>query len=127
MIARVLIAACCLLPGPANAQAAGLKNNPFARPLPAPAFVAPAPAAIVAAKAPDAVWQPELRAILAAGARSMVNVDGTVIPVGEHFEGYRLVEVHESSAVFVKGRRTRVTLTLRGLEPPPAAGKPAGR
>jgi len=118
MSARLTLAILFLLPGMAQAQVAGLKHNPFARPVPATAAAGiAAPASAVAA--PAAAWKPELRAILAAGARSMVNVEGTVIPVGEHFEGHRLVEVHETSAVFVNGSRKRVTLSLRGIEPLP--------
>jgi len=124
MSVRLLIGVVCLLPGFAQAQSADLKHNPFARP--APGAVASVAAPARAVTVPAAEWKPELRAILAAGARSIVNVEGTVIPIGEKFEGHRLVEVHESSAVFVNGSRKRITLSLRGIETPPP-GMPPGK
>lgn len=50
----------------------------------------------------------DLRGILLAGERSLVNVAGRILAIGEEFEGYRLVEVREAEAVFVRGgvRRT---------------------
>ena len=56
-------------------------------------------------------WTPELRAIVVAPERSLVNVEGSILEVGETFEGHRLVEVRERSAVFERGDTQR-TLSL---------------
>lgn len=104
------------LPGLAVAQAERLQHDPFARPLLAQR---PPPAAPEA----ESEWRPELRAIMAAGAESMVNIDGVVLRRGDEFNGYRLVEVHDESAVFVVNNR-RVTLSLPGFE---ALRTPLGR
>jgi len=118
---RYLAAALACLPGLAAAQAVGLKHDPFTRPLlaPPPAPAASAPAYTI--KAPEPAWYPELRAIMVAGPDSMVDVGGALVRLGEHINGYRLVEVHDETAVFVNDKK-RVTLSLRGLIPsrPPA-------
>jgi hypothetical protein len=107
------------LPGLAAAQADGLKHDPFARPVlvPRPASAESVPGISVKAPVPDSVWKPELRAIMVAGPKSIVNVAGALVRIGEQIDGYRLVEVHEETAVFVKNTK-RVTLSLRGVEPP---------
>ncbi|MDO8596483.1 MAG: hypothetical protein Q7R45_07650 [Sulfuricaulis sp.] len=106
------------LTGLAEAQADGLKHDPFVRPVlaPRPASAAPAPANTVKAPLPEPVWKPELRAIMMAGPKSIVNVEGALVRIGEQIDGYRLVEVHEETAVFVNNNK-RVTLSLRGIEP----------
>jgi len=105
------------LPGLAPAQADGLKHDPFVRPVLAPpAPAAPVPANTVKAPVPEPVWKPELRAIMVAGPKSIVNVAGALVRIGEQIDGYRLVEVHEETAVFVNNKK-RVTLSLRGIEP----------
>lgn len=106
------------LPGLAAAQAAGLKHDPFARPVlvPRPASAESVPGNSVKAPVPDSIWKPELRAIMVAGPKSIVNVAGALVRIGEQIDGYRLVEVHEETAVFVKNTK-RVTLSLRGIEP----------
>ena len=108
------------LPGLAQAQADGLKHDPFARPvlIPRPASAAPVPGDTVKAPVPEPVWKPELAAVMLAGPKSAVSIDGTIVRIGEEINGYRLVEVHEQTAVFVKNRK-RVTLSLRGLQPVP--------
>ena len=106
------------LPGPVPAQADGLKHDPFARPVlaPRPAPAAPVPGDSVRAPVPEPVWKPELRAVMVAGPKSIVNVAGVLVRIGEQIDGYRLVEVHEETAVFVNNKK-RVTLSLRGIEP----------
>jgi hypothetical protein len=106
------------LPGRAAAQADGLKHDPFARPLlvPRPAPAASVPGISVNAPVPESVWRPEIRAIMLAGPKSIVNVEGALVRIGEQINGYRLVEVHEETAVFVKNTK-RVTLSMRGIEP----------
>jgi hypothetical protein len=109
-------------PGQAAAQADSLKHDPFARPasVARPARTTGATgqavtgqAVTVQATAAAPVWKPELRAIMVAGPNSIVNVEGTLVSLGEQMQGYRLAEVHEESAVFVNGS-TRVRLVLRG-------------
>ena len=50
-------------------------------------------------------------AILVAGGKSLVNINGAVVAVGEESFGYRLVSVSEESATFVHHGET-VTLSL---------------
>jgi hypothetical protein len=117
-----LSAALVCLPGLAEAQADGLKHDPFARPVlaprpaPRPASAASVPGNSVKAPVPEPVWKPELRAVLVAGPKSIVNVGGALVRIGEQINGYRLVEVHEETAVFVNDKKT-VTLSLRSTVP----------
>lgn len=104
--------------GLAQAQTDGLKHDPFARPVLAPRSASALPANAGNAPVPEPAWKPELRAIMAAGPNSIVNVEGVVVRIGEQINGYRLVEVHEETAVFVNNKK-RVTLSLRGIEPLP--------
>lgn len=70
-------------------------HNPFARParvsgtIPLPSSEPNAPTF-------------ELRATLAAGAGSLVNIDGRIIALGDVFAGYRLIAVGEGNAVFAR-------------------------
>lgn len=51
---------------------------------------------------PESARAADLRAIIVTRTRSLVNLGGTVIEVGESHEGYRLVSVQETQATFVK-------------------------
>lgn len=106
------------LPGLAEAQADGLKHDPFARPVlvQRPASVGSVPGNSVKAPGPEPIWKPELRAVMVAGPKSIVNVAGALVRIGEQINGYRLVEVREETAVFVKNTK-RVTLSLRDIAP----------
>jgi hypothetical protein len=53
----------------------------------------------------------ELRATIQAGAYSMVNVAGEILMLGDTIEGYRLVQVGETEAIFEKNG-TKKTLSL---------------
>lgn len=56
-------------------------------------------------------WSPELTMTLRAGKKSMVNVGGQIIRLGEKVDGYRLIQVHERSAVFIhQGKTTRLII-----------------
>jgi hypothetical protein len=69
-----------------------------------------------AAAAPQA-WRPELRAVLVAGDRSMADVGGIIVKLGGEVDGFRLLEVRDRKAVFVKNG-TRLTLSIdRNKEP----------
>ena len=60
---------------------------------------------------PDgAGFAPELRAVLV-GRTPRVSLGGRILTIGEETHGYRLVEVHRRSAVFLYGGR-RVVLSL---------------
>lgn len=88
-----------------GAAGAAPRHDPFAR----PKLAAETPT--LATPAPAAEWRPQLSAIVVAGTRSMVQVDSTVVELGEEIDGFRLVSVTEKMAVFVKGRR-RIALTI---------------
>lgn len=51
---------------------------------------------------PQTHWSPWLKATLVAGERSMANLGGVVLELGEETHGFRLVEVREWEAVFTK-------------------------
>lgn len=87
-----------------------LRHDPFAR----PALSAPAPRATGAQATPvneELPWTPVLSAVMVAGKNSMVNVDGTVVTLGEAIDGYRLVQVTDQEAVFKKGKKRIVLKT----------------
>lgn len=85
-------------------QARTLQHDPFAR----PAFSALPTSGTDGAPARQAQavrdGNPKLKlhAVLLAGPDSMANVDGVLVRVGESVQGYRLVSVHDRSAVFEK-------------------------
>ncbi len=56
---------------------------------------------------------PALRATLVAGDASLANLAGSILRVGDEFEGYRLAEVRRGEAVFVRNGE-RVTLRVDG-------------
>jgi hypothetical protein len=43
---------------------------------------------------------PVLRAVLAAGSKSLVNFGGVILQIGESASGYRLLSVEEDGAIF---------------------------
>lgn len=124
MLAHIAAGLACT-PGFGWAQADALKHDPFAR----PAFLKATPPAAAQARdhagagkgaLPEPEWKPELAAVMVAGPKSVVSIDGAMVRIGEEINGHRLVEVHEQTAVFVKNRK-RVTLSLRAMEPAPEA------
>ena len=53
----------------------------------------------------------KLFSTLRAGIRSMANVSGRILKIGEKIEGYKLIEVNERSVILIKNQqRTRLTL-----------------
>ncbi|MEE9279942.1 MAG: hypothetical protein V3V67_07180 [Myxococcota bacterium] len=64
-------------------------------------------------------WSPWLKATLVAGERSMVNLGGVLLRLGEETHGYRLVEVREWAAVFMKDAETVVLDVVPPLEVQP--------
>lgn len=75
-------------------------RDPFAR----PAAPAKAEAAIPVETGPA----PRLRAIMVAPGRSLANIDGQILAVGEWFGDYRLVKVEERSVTLARQGVTRV-------------------
>ena len=53
-----------------------------------------------AAPARDGEWAPVLRATLVGGDRSLANLGGVLLAIGEESHGYRLIEVRPWEAVF---------------------------
>lgn len=76
-----------------------------AQPEPVKALTPPAPPP----KPPE--WKPELTAIISGGGSALVNVEGRILRIGQELDGYRLVEVQERQAIFVKDK-VRYTLVL---------------
>ena len=50
-------------------------------------------------------WSPQLIAVMVAGKQSLVNLDGTLLKIGDVYQGHRLVKVKDQQAIFRKGRR----------------------
>lgn len=106
----------------AGTDARRLLRDPFERPA-APVATKTAMAAATAdaatpaaatATAPSAPpWTPALRAVMyePGRGRSLVNIGGAVLGVGEAVRGYRVVKINERSVVVVKDG-ARLTLTL---------------
>jgi len=109
-----------LLAGSAAAEGLGLRNDPFVRPnLNANAAGGAASGAAGGSDrgAAEAPWQPRLRAVVVAGPRSSVLVDGQVVEMGGEVDGYRLIRVLPDKAIFVRNGR-RVELTLAATRAP---------
>ncbi len=101
-------------------EAQPLRNDPFARPqLAALASKNPAthssattrPDAANPEARPEVPWSPRLKAVLVAGDGSLVNLDGTIVRLGEEVDGYRLVQVQDSEAIFKKAKQ-RIVLKM---------------
>lgn len=71
---------------------------------------------------PTPDWKPELKAIITGGGTAIVNVEGRILHMGQEIDGYRLVEVQERRAIFVRNK-TRHTLVLNAVK---AANAPGG-
>ena len=119
MMARALCIAVILVPLAAHAQAPTptLKHDPFVRPSLGGFRADGAPAA--RARPPLPPEDPKrilnLNAVMVAGPASMANVNGVMVRVGESLHGYRLLEVHDRSAVFEKNNM-RITVDMPGLK-----------
>lgn len=118
--AAVMLLACA--PAPAYSQAATLRHDPFVRPAAAQQRLAQDANKSGSVPAREERWNPELRAVMLAGASSMANVDGTVLRIGEEINGYRLVEVHDGEALFSKGAE-RLTVSMRRPDAAQHAGE----
>lgn len=94
-----------LLPGAAIAEP--LLHDPFARPF-----------QIGSTPSTDAntSGNPKLIAVIVAGKKSLVNLNGTIIGIGEEKDGYRLIRVQDRKAIFKK-RKKWVVLEMSSLKP----------
>jgi hypothetical protein len=73
-----------------------LLRNPFVRPA-AEELVA---SAVNVNEVPTMESDTELRAVLVAGPKSIVDFGGVILQIGESTSGYRLLEVGEGTATF---------------------------
>ena len=73
-----------------------LLRNPFARPAIAELVADAASVNDVLARGGNA----ELRAVLVAGPKSIVDFGGVILQIGDSTNGYRLIEVGEGTATF---------------------------
>lgn len=87
-----------------------LRHDPFETPAVLDQPAVQAPPVQTAQKTPEP-WERELRATSVSAVRSMINVDGVILLLGEELDGFRLVEVHERAAIFEKDG-TRRTLSM---------------
>lgn len=88
---------------------AQVRRDPFARP--AGAVLAPAGerAAASATAAPEA--PPRLRAVMFEPGKSLVNIDGRILGVGDSFGDYRIAAIGERSATLIRrGIRSVIVL-----------------
>ena len=72
-----------------------LLHDPFTRPV----------LSAVVANGADTPLKPRLIAVMVAGNKSLVNLDGTIIGIGEEKDGYRLVKVEDHKAIFTKSKK----------------------
>jgi hypothetical protein len=96
-------------------QGASLQHDLFARP-PLEQLKQEQPQTVkTVAAAPVPEWKPELKAIITGGGTALVNVEGRIVQMGGEIDGYRLVEVRERRAIFVRDK-VRYTLVLNAVK-----------
>jgi hypothetical protein len=91
-----------------GANAAGeIQRNPFVRP----------PIEVLQEQNPAETdrqiqaWRPVLRAVLVAGGKSVADLGGVILKIGESTNGYRLLTVREGTATFSRdGERVVISL-----------------
>jgi hypothetical protein len=103
---RILAAALLALASGAAVQAQPLRD-PFVRPAPPPAAVAAESAAAEAVQVPL-----QLRAIMVTPGRSLVNINGHILAVGEWVGEYRVVRIRERSVTLATRAGAKNELTL---------------
>src|SRR6266545_5404581 len=92
-------------------QGEKLQHDPFARPALAGLQHAPK-AGRNGEPAGASTRRLKLQAVMVAGPKSLANVNGTMVRIGDEVYGYRLVEVHERGAVFEKNK-ARFAVSIR--------------
>ncbi len=115
LLAFVLAAVLAGAPELSFSEEAKLQHDPFARPalgsLQRGSKGGPAGNGKAAAAEPRR--RLNLQAVMMAGPKSIANVDGMMVRLGDQVYGYRLVAVHERQAVFEKNNK-RFTVFIRG-------------
>lgn len=101
-----------------------LQHDPFERPALSGLQNAskPGPGRTGRSAAAQSTRKLKLQAVMVAGPKSMANVDGVMVRIGDEVHGYRLVEVHEGEAVFERNN-TRFTISIRGNGQAPGASR----
>lgn len=94
-----------LLPGAATAEP--LLHDPFARPFQIGSTLS---------TGANTSGNPKLIAVIVDGKKSLVNLNGTIIGIGEDKDGYRLIRVLDRKAIFKK-RNKWVVLEMSSLKP----------
>lgn len=87
------------------AASAQVQRDPFARPI----FAVASKAAASEAMVPPV--PPQLRAIMYEPGKSLVNIDGRILAVGDTFADYSLTAIGERSATLTR-RGARLVLVL---------------
>ena len=111
-ICFTLLSIFSMAPLHASAQAqAPIQRDPFARPAAAIAAAASASASSDPAVAPAPPAPPRLRAVMYEPGKSLVNIDGRILAVGDSFGDYRVTAIGERSATLTR-RAVRSVLVL---------------
>ena len=92
-----LVACCTMTEAVGSAQL--LRIDPFKQPEYSPV---PKKGITSDTRSEREVWFPQLRATMRAGHRSMANINGEILKIGDKIDGFELVEVHERDAYFIK-------------------------
>jgi len=98
-----VILMCAVMAAHASAQ---VRRDPFARP--AGAVLAPA---ADSATAPVLATPPRLRAVMFEPGKSLVNIDGHILTVGDSFADYRVAAIDARSATLIR-RGVRSVIVL---------------
>lgn len=94
---------------PVAATGAPLKHDPFTRPS-LSGSTSSAGASISGGL--------KLIAVIVAGKKSLVNLNGAIIGIGEEKDGYRLIEVRDHQAIFKKNnKRIVLDMEVSSLKP----------
>jgi len=98
----VLLAVTCA--ATAQRVPAGPPRDPFVVPLlkPLAGFGGAGVPAAAVSRPPEPRWNPPLHGLMVAGPRSMANVGGVLLGLGQSVDGYRLVAVRETEAEFTR-------------------------
>ena len=88
-----------------------LSHNPFSRP-PSEAIPVAREVRDDDSNAPETV---PLQATMVGRANSLANIGGRILKPGDDYRGYRLVAIHEDSAVFERGGQS-VTIYVKPPE-----------
>ena len=97
-----MVVCLCLSPA-SHAAEHELKTNPFARSVEVQAQAPASPAVAEALSVPFV-----LRGTMVAGQRSLANISGVVVSLGEEINGYKLVDVRQREVVLQRQDDRRV-------------------